>query len=75
MFRQSLFAPANVGGCEIQILVDTGATVSLLQKRIWKQVVRKHETRDRQDVGTAVLYVNGQLLKMLGVAERTVNFG
>lgn len=75
MLRYSLYASARVGGCGTQILVDTGATVSLLQERVWKQVVGEQGIQDLQKVETAVQSVNGQSLKMHGIAELDVRLG
>ena len=75
MLRHSLYASAQVGGHAIQVLVDTGATVSLLQERVWMQVVQEQGLQDLQEVETAVQSVNGQLLKMDGIAELNVRLG
>ena len=71
--NHTLYTNARVGGRITQILVDTGATVSLLHERIWNQLSGKDS--DVCPMNTAVKSVNGQQLKIRGRVELEFGFG
>ena len=70
-----MYLTAKVEDAEIKLLVDTGATVTLLSKRVFDQIKNSSEDITVEESNQEIMTAEGKPLKVYGVANLDITLG
>lgn len=70
-----MYAVVCIGGTEIKMLVDTGATVTLLSERAYNKVQQSNGTSAIDKVKQEIMTAEGRSLKVLGKIVANIQLG
>lgn len=66
----------NVGGIGISVIIDSGASVNVIDRQLWEDLKKnKIKCKSRKDVKTIYAYGNQTPLTVAGLFEADVTFG
>lgn len=70
-----MYAVVCIGGTEIKMLVDTGATVTLLSERVYDKVEQSNGTFVINRVKQEIMTAEGRSLKVLRKIVASIQLG